>query len=340
MDKRKHSTDAESSDDDAPEAFTFGSSKQAAKGQEDAIRQFEAAEKLKRKEKNRAVDRKLKERAAQAKRKDKSKDSGARATHWEKATKGKGATREAESDEGSEGEDSGRNALEERMARAMREADEEDSEDEEGSAFAGFSDEDTRMGGTRGNIGADEDGEQMSEDDEAALNQDEEEMYGEEAEEEDEDDEDEEMASESEEDEDVAPPTKPSAQKRNYLPDHLFKVLSNPSRNTKITFDDEDAASSHASASPPRKRRRAKRPAKDIVLGSRTVRTLPKPSTAITPAAAKGLPPPRHVQKFLKNSLNTKGDSAKAKAKGWTRRAANLGVMKRDGPAAHFVRTV
>lgn len=64
------------------------------------------------------------------------------------------------------------------------------------------------------------------------------------------------------------------------------------------------------------------------------------------------------MNKFLKHSLNVKGDAKQSQTKGWTRRAgkelrftlaptidlltfscvANLGVMKRSGPAAHFVR--
>ncbi|KAI0635347.1 hypothetical protein C8Q77DRAFT_699971 [Trametes polyzona] len=348
MAKRRHEADAESSEDDTPETFSFGSSKKAAKGEQEAVRQFQAAQKLKQKEKNRAIDRKLKARAAEAQTTGKGKAKDAGASHWEKATRGKGAEEDASDDsdasDGGEGA-SARSALEERMARAMKEAEEEDSEDldeeAEGSAFEGFSGEDADMGGSAEESEADED---MSEEDDELAGEDEEgEEYDEEDEDEDMTSEDDGEDEEEEEEETVEhPPPKSASQKRNYLPDHLFKsALSEASsRNTKITFDDDDSAPSHrARTSPPPKRRRAKRPAKDIVLGSKTIRTLPKTSEAITPAAAKGLPPPRRVNKFLKQSLNLKGDLSKAKTKGWTRRAANLGVMKRSGPAANFVRS-
>ncbi|KAH9846913.1 hypothetical protein C2E23DRAFT_743087 [Lenzites betulinus] len=342
MAKRKHTEDANSSEDDAPETFSFGSSKKAAKGDEEAVRQFQAAEQHKQKERNRAIDRKLKARAAEVKGKSKSKSDDASATHWAKATRGKGVAEDpSEDDDAGEGEadDTGRSALEERMARAMREADEEDSdEDGEASAFEGFSkegadlDEDTEedeteadTSGEDSEAGTDESGEDGSEDE----------------------DEDGDMGSESEgdeeEDEDEATPgpssSKPTFQKRNYLPDHLFKSALSSAHNTKIKFDDEGSLPSRAHASPPRKRRRASRSTKDIMLGSRTIRTLSKPSQAISPAAAKGLPPPRRVNKFMKRSLNMKGDARQSKTKGWSRQAANLGVMKRNGPAAHFVRS-
>ncbi|OJT03156.1 hypothetical protein TRAPUB_6263 [Trametes pubescens] len=315
-------TRSESSDDDAPEAFSFGTSKKAAKGEEEAVRQFQAAEKLKRKEKNRTIDRKLKARAAETKSTGKSK---AATSHWEKATKGKGAEFAAdfsEEEDASEAEEgpSGRTALEDRMARAMKDAEEEDSDlddldEEEGSTFEGFAGEDVGMDA---GIAEDDGDEEMSEEDED----------GDELEDEDSDeeaDEDEEMASgsekdvEEEEEEDTY--TKPSAQKHNYLPEHLFKSALSSARNTKITFADEEPAPSHARVPPPQKRRRAKRSEKDVVLGSRTIRTLPRSSDAISPAAAKGLPPPRRVNKFLKHSLNVKGDAKQSQIKGWTRRA-------------------
>ncbi|KAI8973089.1 hypothetical protein BD414DRAFT_468722 [Trametes punicea] len=341
MAKRKHLEHFESSDDEAPEAFSFGSSRKAAKGEEEAVRQYHAAQKLKQKEKNRAVDRTLKERAAAAKGKRKPQAVGV--SHWEKATKGKGiAQGGAEDDRGSDGsgEDPSRNALEERMARAMREAEEEDSElDEEGSAFGGFSGANAEIEEAEDSENDEEEDEELEEGDGSAADEDQDETD----EKVDSEDADEEMASTSGEDsEDSEPsPPKPSKPKHNYLPDHLFKsALSHTaSRNTKITFEDEDTAPSRPSASPPQKRRRAKSPAKDIVLGSRTIRTLSKNTEAITPAAAKGLPPPRRVEKFVKHSLNLKGDPQKSRMKGWTRRAANLGVMKRNGPAANFVRS-
>lgn len=147
------------------------------------------------------------------------------------------------------------------MARAMRDAEEEDSDlddldEEEGSAFESFAGEDVGMDA---GIAEGEDDEEMSEEDE-----DEDELEDEADEEE--ADEDEEMLSDSEEDEEDAY-TKPSGQKHNYLPDHLFKSALTSARNTKITFANEEPAPSRARASPPQKRRRAKRSEKDVVLG-------------------------------------------------------------------------
>ncbi|KAI0643989.1 hypothetical protein C8Q79DRAFT_913814 [Trametes meyenii] len=338
MPPRNPTSDSDSSDGEAPETFSFGSSKQAAKGQAEAVRQFQAAEKLKQKEKNRAIDRKLKARAAESKEKGKTKSTGA--SHWEKATNGKGIAQTGLEDEeasGREDDEFGRTELEERMARAMREAAEEESDFDELSE-SGELPEDAAMEEVDGEAGelSDEEPHGNNDEDEDEL----------EVGEEDEEDEDEEMASESEEDEhedeevESSPPSVPN-KKRNYLPDHLFKsALSNSARqSTKITFGDEVVGSSRAPVSPPPKRRHAKRPAKEIVIGSRTIRTLQKSTEAISPAAAKGLPPPRRVKKFLKDSLNLKGDPKRSKTKGWSRQAANLGVMRRNGPAANFVRS-
>ncbi|KAE9394331.1 hypothetical protein BT96DRAFT_827845 [Gymnopus androsaceus JB14] len=46
--------------------------------------------------------------------------------------------------------------------------------------------------------------------------------------------------------------------------------------------------------------------------------------------------PSAKVQKFLDRNLSVKGD--KSRTRGWERRAANIGSMRRQGPAAHFVR--
>ena len=67
--------------------------------------------------------------------------------------------------------------------------------------------------------------------------------------------------------------------------------------------------------------------------------------------------PPAKVNKFIKRSLNLKGKAQAAQTKGWERRkgtcdstqsgtltdrpfycTANVGVMKRNGPAASFAR--
>ncbi|KAI0697937.1 hypothetical protein C8T65DRAFT_742988 [Cerioporus squamosus] len=314
----------ESSDDEAPESVSFVNSKKAAKGEREAVQQFHASEKQKRKEKNRVVDRTLKERSTKGKGK-------ARDAVDALSVPGRDASSEEEEDAGSD-EDGGpsRRDLEARMARAMMEAGEEDEEDlEEASAFEGFSEEeDVEMEG-----GEDGDGEDVSD------AEDEEDEENGEAEE----DEDDEMASGSEEgddgDDEVDLPAKQhSSSKRNYLPDHLFKsALSRaPAKSSKIVFDDTSRPSLPPSKQQKRKRR--KQSSKDILLGSRTIRTLPKANAVTSSVVAKGLSRPRQAEKFRRDSLNLKGNPMKSKLKGWTRKSANLGVMKRSGPATNFVR--
>ena len=65
-----------SSDDEAPEALSFSSSRQAAKAQDEALQQFHATEKQKLKDRRRERDRVLKERKAQAKGKEKAGEDG------------------------------------------------------------------------------------------------------------------------------------------------------------------------------------------------------------------------------------------------------------------------
>ena len=56
-------------------------------------------------------------------------------------------------------------------------------------------------------------------------------------------------------------------------------------------------------------------------LSSRTIRTLPKVNAVSSPVVAKGLTRPRRVEKFMRTSLNLKGDPLKSRTKGWTRKS-------------------
>ncbi|RDX49465.1 hypothetical protein OH76DRAFT_532811 [Lentinus brumalis] len=311
MPTRTKHTAAESSDDEAPEAVSFGSSKKAAQGEREAVQQFHASEKQKRKEKNRAVDRALKGRSV----------------------KGKGKAKDTANEDGDSGsdEDAGeggpsREDLEARMARAMMEADDEDLEEEGGeSAFGGLSGEEDV---------------EMAEDEVGMSDAEEESVDGDEDEGELEEDEDDEMDSGNVEDEEEVDLTakQPTSSKRNYLPDHLFKsaLSSAPSKSSKIVFDDSSRDSPPPSTH--RKRKRRQQSSKDVILGSRTIRTLPKANIITSSVVAKGLSRPRQAEKFTRDSLNLKGNLLKSRAKGWARKSANLGVMKRSGPAANFVR--
>ncbi|KAI0748900.1 hypothetical protein C8Q74DRAFT_1222816 [Fomes fomentarius] len=244
---------------------SFGSSKKVAKSERHVVERFHEAQKQKQKEQNRVLDRVLKDRAADSKGKDKgkAKDAGRR-------QKGKSSGEDApDGEEDEEGLDdaaggTSREELEARMARAMMEAeDEEDEEDEEeegGSAFAGLSGHDIEMG-EEASDEEDEDGDEGEDEDEDG----DEEMGSGDGEDEDDDDDDEEGDEDDEDDEDDEVINR---QKQRYLPDHLFKsaLASVPSRNSKIVFGDE-AAPARSSSTHLHKRRRTKRPSKDIILG-------------------------------------------------------------------------
>lgn len=293
----------EQSDDDAPEALSFGSSKQAAKGAQDAVAQAQRAEKLKQKQRNRERDAALKQRKEQAKE---------RAGAPVQAGKRRKVVPDAEDDESSGGESSGaQDDLQTRMERAMREAAEESSED------ADMGGEDESAGSSSG-----------EEDDE---------MHAEGSE--DDEDSDSEMledqADDSDGDEDeIEPPREiKSSAKSKYLPDHLFKTAF-----AKPPPAETETKTSSSTQRPTKKRKRAKRSGKDIVLGcaastvlslvarltsffrsSKVIRTLPSQFETF-PAASRTMVPPARANKFLNASLNVKGKAARTKAKGWERR--------------------
>ncbi|THH28605.1 hypothetical protein EUX98_g5576 [Antrodiella citrinella] len=105
---------SQSSDDEAPEAVTFNTLKKTVKGEEAAVQKHRAAEKQKRKEKNRIRDAALKERAAK--------------------TKGD-AKKDVQSEEEKDG--AGPSELELRMARAMKEAAAESGEEDDDEEMEG-----------------------------------------------------------------------------------------------------------------------------------------------------------------------------------------------------------
>ncbi|KAI0266454.1 hypothetical protein BC834DRAFT_843066 [Gloeopeniophorella convolvens] len=301
------------SDSDAPEAVTLSNSASAAKGRDRALKEFHTAEKQKARERNRRRDERLKAQA-----------EGRRRTP---ATMGQSKLdaedHEEEDNEGGSDEDA---RLHARMARAMGDA--EWGSDESGAESEG------EWGGVGGpgeerlrGVSADEDEDEdvgMSEDEEYSGAEDgtDEDMGGKEG-------------SESDEDEDDAT-LEPLSSK--YLPDHLFTAaLSKPRpAETKRT------SQATPQARPVRKRRRVHPRAKDVVLGSRTVRTL-SPSSAGAPTPASGTTaPPARVNKFLANALALKSVTKKNSKvpPRWERRAPHLGVHKRTtgAPVSGFAR--
>lgn len=246
---------SDSSDDEAPEAFSFGQSKQAAKGEQNARQQFEAEQRRKLKQKNRERDRVLKERATQVKGTAKAAPG----------RKGKGVAREEDEDESAdEGGSAPRDDLEARMERAMREAAEESGEEEEFSGFAPereSGDEDAASGLGEADEDEDEDGDGDSDlEGSHATHSDEDEDAS------DDGDEDEDQLSEGE---DAEPSDEEdAAHERNvsnsdYLPDHLFKAAF----SATAASSKRKANGDQGPQPPPKKRKRASRPGRDILVG-------------------------------------------------------------------------
>ncbi|KAF7423017.1 hypothetical protein PC9H_011181 [Pleurotus ostreatus] len=114
------------------------------------------------------------------------------------------------------------------------------------------------------------------------------------------------------------------------LPDHLFKSAfsqSLPSTSTSST-----SFTSKPSEDRRKRKTAAKRKAKDLIVGSRVIRTLS--ATTTVPDTSRTIPSAK-VRKFVDRNLALK---ASKRSKSWQRVPANLGVMKRNGPAARFVR--
>ncbi|KAF9261766.1 hypothetical protein L218DRAFT_930311 [Marasmius fiardii PR-910] len=193
-----------------------------------------------------------------------------------------------------------RNGAEARMLRAMQQAEEESEEDEDE--------------GQDGESSEDDEDEEMDEDsedgeDEDGLN-------------------DVEMDQDSESDlEEIRSISVPS-RTSNRLPDHVFMSAATPSSSKTPTL------SKKSSQIPSKKRNKAKKSPKEAVVGGRTIKVLasadsfPKTSSSMVPSAK--------IKKFLDHSLSLKG--SRSKSRGWERRPVNIGSMRRQGPAANFVR--
>ncbi|KAJ7615892.1 hypothetical protein FB45DRAFT_934863 [Roridomyces roridus] len=123
----------------------------------------------------------------------------------------------------------------------------------------------------------------------------------------------------------------------NHLPDHLFSSAAFPSPSKSKT-------KATKAAPKPKKRKRSAR-AKELVVGSRTIRVDPT-SFSGAPLTPGGILPSAKIRKFTNRALAlTAPGAAAAKAKGWQRLPANIGVLRPRhrsdtayGPAAGFVR--
>ncbi|KAJ4467714.1 hypothetical protein C8J55DRAFT_525666 [Lentinula edodes] len=330
-----HNHSANSSEDDeAPETLTLTESKGAFRKRNAEIREVEEARKKMRKDKRRERERILKERKQQREREEL------------KAVKSRRVSDDAEEeeDDGGEGdeEEDGENDVEKRMLRAMQQAEEEEESGnevdnvEEGESVDEDVDEDDIDAETREDVDEDE------EDKEMEVDEDDDDGH----EDEDEEGSDAEMFSV-----DSSPPRSKSKStlnakssmpklKTNHLPDHLFASAfsigsqNNQSKNNNLSLSGL-STTKKLQEKKTRRRKRSGGIARDHIVGSRLFRTLPKPDTA--PRASAAMVPSSKVNKFLDRSLSLKGDK-KAKLRGWERRAANIGSLRRQGPAAHFVR--
>ncbi|KIK54835.1 hypothetical protein GYMLUDRAFT_249186 [Collybiopsis luxurians FD-317 M1] len=215
---------------------------------------------------------------------------------------------EDEDEDEDEGEEEAENdnGIEARMLRAMQHAEDEGESDEEKEEDEVDSDE------------------EMEVDEDSA-----------------EDDGDEELNSDVEEHSQSDSDMEPPKANLNHLPEHIFASAFFSSSPKATKFNKMSIATSKSSQpSQKQKARRKKRPGntpKDIVIGSRTFRPRnDRAQQTVAPRATEAMRPSAKINKFLDKSLSLRGN--RSKKRGWERRAANLGSMRRQGPAANFVR--
>ncbi|KAH9029383.1 hypothetical protein EDB84DRAFT_1562849 [Lactarius hengduanensis] len=116
-----------------------------------------------------------------------------------------------------------------------------------------------------------------------------------------------------------------------YLPDHLFAAALEKSgrrNNVRPSRTTPKARSTTKKRRPPHSR------AKDVVVGTRTLRTLSSPASTPLPAPGATVAPPR-IKKFLANALalHRSGKRNSKLSLRWERRPSHLGVLKRTNGA-------
>ncbi|KAF7791166.1 hypothetical protein EIP86_002177 [Pleurotus ostreatoroseus] len=289
-----------SSDDEAPEALSFSSSRQAAKAQDEALQQFHATEKQKLKDRRRERDRVLKDRKAQAKGKGKASEDGGKSM-----SKGKGKRKDVEAEESANEEDLGAESagetsdhaeLEARMARAMKDAEAEDDEGDDGDEDEDAIEDESEHESESERSSADQNEDMTSSEDDSDLENDDEESL-------------------------ERPSKKPKVTRNlDYLPDHLFSSALSEAASLSTTSAKVKSKPAIATAKP-RKRKRVARSSKDLVVGTRTIRTLSTQSQSVAPPAKKTLAPPPAVTKFVGRTLNLRNKDSTARTKGWERRS-------------------
>ncbi|XP_006456361.1 hypothetical protein AGABI2DRAFT_228284 [Agaricus bisporus var. bisporus H97] len=200
-------------------------------------------------------------------------------------------------------EDEDEEDLETRMLRAMNDAEDEESEGER--EFEAFDD--------------------GSSFDDSSMDEDESEFKGP-------GDDDEEMSTDEADLISTERPARSNSKPNNYLPDELFQAaFSQPPNKPKNGSESNKKVVTKTDKS--RKKASSSSKAKDILVGSRTVRTFQPSKFQSVPSTSN---PSTKANKFLDRALGLKGQ--KLRRKGWERKPANIGILRRNGPAAHFVR--
>ncbi|KLO12323.1 hypothetical protein SCHPADRAFT_425960 [Schizopora paradoxa] len=131
-----------------------------------------------------------------------------------------------------------------------------------------------------------------------------------------------------------------------YLPDEIFESglssLAKESRGSNQNATKKQKRLETKKTHQTKNKHRHGGSVKDIVFGSKVIRTLPSSKSIITKAAAASRTlPPKNAKHFLHKTLGLRNDSSEqVKRNGWEHRAANVGSLQtRSGlPAARFVR--
>jgi len=295
------------SESDAPEAISLSQSKKSIKQQNAKIHKAGILARQKIKLKNQEKDHKLKERAALKQKDDKVASKS-----------GKRLKQAVSADEAEDAEEVV-DEVEARMLRAMEDAEGEGNEGEgEGSDL----DEDEGFSGFQEGSSFDGDA-AMDEDGDSAEDSDDHNIW---------DDQDDDMEdADASSDDGVERTTNPTQPRKsvNYLPDEVFQAAFSQAEKPKPSQSKKNAV---LSAKHQKKRRRSQ--PKDVIVGSKAIRML---ASTTRPVTANAAVPSSKINRFLNRTLALKSQRS-IPGKGWERRPANLGVLRRNGPPAHFVR--
>ncbi|KAL5521168.1 hypothetical protein ACEPAG_9090 [Sanghuangporus baumii] len=294
-------SDISDNEDIAPEIVTLSDSKRHAKRLNEVQQTAESDVKRRRKERNRRRDENLKRRAQETRGDDKKRNE-----------------RRLQREKTNENEDEETRVLEARMQRAMQEAVAEEGDEKE--SWGDFKDqEDIEVGVATGSDSDSSD--HPSEENGLASD---ESMCGVEEE------------GMGEGPSDAEPSNDPEL---DYLPDHLFSEALSKKAATQSKKDSSLNEQSLKTKSNQKRKPAKKRKTKEVVLGSKTIRTI-SPNFSRVSLAASGTLPPGKIKRFYESHLNLRSNHASSKrGSSWDRKAASIGVLRSRSPAAHFVRS-